>query len=67
MKRETNESGTRKVYDVIDREVATLVNETKEAGSYQVTFNASKFASGVYFYRMQIGIYTNVKKLILMK
>jgi hypothetical protein len=55
------------VYDVIDREVATLVNETKEAGSYQVTFNASKFASGVYFYRMQIGIYTNVKKLILMK
>ena len=56
-----------KVYDSIGREVATLVNETKEAGSYQVTFNASKLASGVYFYRLQAGSYSSVKKLVLMK
>jgi hypothetical protein len=56
-----------KVYDVVGREVATLVNETKEAGSYQVTFNASKLASGVYFYKLQAGSYSSVKKLVLMK
>jgi rhamnogalacturonyl hydrolase YesR len=56
-----------KVYDVIGREVATLVNETKEAGSYDVTFNATKLASGVYFYRMNAGSYTSVKKLLVMK
>ncbi len=56
-----------RVYDVIGREVATLVNESKEAGSYQVTFNASKLASGVYFYRLQSGNYASVKKLLLMK
>jgi hypothetical protein len=56
-----------KVYDVIGREVATLVNKTKEAGNYQAVFNASKLSSGVYFYRMQAGNYSSVKKLILMK
>jgi hypothetical protein len=56
-----------KVYDIIGREIATLVNETKEAGSYQVIFNASKLASGVYFYKLQSGSYTSVKKLVLMK
>ena len=56
-----------RVYDIMGREVATLVNETKEAGSYQATFNASKLASGVYFYRLQSGSYASVKKLVLMK
>jgi hypothetical protein len=56
-----------KVYDVIGREVATLVNEQKDAGNYQVTFNASNLASGMYFYRLQAGSYTSVKKLVLMK
>jgi hypothetical protein len=56
-----------RVYDIMGREVATLVNETKEAGSYQVTFNASKLASGVYFYKLQAGNYTSVKKLLLLK
>jgi hypothetical protein len=56
-----------KVYDVIGREVATLVNETKEAGSYQVIFNASKLASGVYFYKLTAGSYASVKKLMLLK
>jgi hypothetical protein len=58
---------TLKVYDVIGREVSTLVNETKDAGSYKVTFNASKLASGVYFYRMQAGNYISMKKLLLLK
>jgi Concanavalin A-like lectin/glucanases superfamily/Secretion system C-terminal sorting domain/The GLUG motif len=58
---------TLKVYDVVGREVATLVNETKEAGSYSVQWHASRFASGVYFYRLQAGNYSAVKKLVLMK
>ena len=54
---------TLKVYDVIGREVATLVNETKVAGSYQVTFNASRIASGVYFYKLTAGIVHTNKKI----
>ena len=41
-----------KVYDILGREVATLVNETKAPGNYKVNFNASNLASGVYFYRI---------------
>ena len=55
------------VYDMIGREVATLVNETKEAGSYEVNFAASQLASGVYFYKLSAGSYTSMKKLMLMK
>jgi hypothetical protein len=56
-----------KVFDIVGHEVASLVNETKEAGSYQAVWNAGKFASGVYFYRLQAGSFTRTKKLILMK
>jgi hypothetical protein len=56
-----------RVYDLLGREVEVLVNETKEAGSYSVQFNASNFASGVYFYRLQSGLFSAVKKLVLMK
>ncbi|MDI6766387.1 MAG: T9SS type A sorting domain-containing protein [Bacteroidota bacterium] len=56
-----------KVYDVLGNEIATLVNEYKAAGSYEVDFNASALASGVYFYRMQSGIYNETKKLILIR
>jgi photosystem II stability/assembly factor-like uncharacterized protein len=55
------------VYDMIGREVATLVNETKEAGSYEVIFSAQQLASGVYFYKLSAGAYTSMKKLMLMK
>ena len=59
---------TIKVYDVLGREILTLVNENKSAGNYSVQFNASsKFPSGVYFYRMQAGSFVQTKKLILMK
>jgi photosystem II stability/assembly factor-like uncharacterized protein len=56
-----------KVYDVLGKEVATLVNETKSAGNYQVNFDASKLASGVYIYKIQAGNFIATKKLTLMK
>jgi uncharacterized delta-60 repeat protein len=58
---------TLKVYDAIGREVAALVNEVKEAGSYSVTFDASKLSSGIYFARLQSGDKVQLKKLILIK
>jgi hypothetical protein len=56
-----------KVYDLLGREVATLVNEVKQAGSYPVTWNAANFGTGVYFYKMHSGSFTATKKMILMK
>ncbi len=58
---------TIKVYDALGRELNTLVNEEKSAGNYNVEFNASKLASGIYFYRMQAGNFVGTKKLILLK
>jgi hypothetical protein len=55
------------VYDILGRKAATLVDEMKKAGSYQVIWNANRFASGVYFYRLQTGNYSAVKKLLLLK
>ncbi len=56
-----------KVYDVLGNEVATLVNEDKQAGSYEVTFDASQLSSGIYFYTLKAGTFIETKKLILMK
>ncbi len=63
------ESGNIKltVYDILGREVATLVNEYKPAGNYEVKFNAAGFASGTYLYVLQAGNYTQTKKMILLK
>jgi len=58
---------TLKVYNILGKEVAILVNEEKPAGNYKVIFNGSGLASGVYFYKMQTENYTNTKKFILMK
>ncbi len=55
------------IYDVLGREVATLVNENKPAGNYTINFNASELTSGVYFYRIQAGDYVETKKMILLK
>ncbi len=55
------------IYDILGRQVATLVNEEKQPGSYQMTFDGSWLASGVYFYRLQAGTYSNTKKLLLLK
>lgn len=56
-----------KVFDVLGREVATLVSENLKPGYYSVDFNGSSFASGVYFYRMEAGSFTDVKRLMLIK
>jgi type IX secretion system substrate protein/beta-propeller repeat-containing protein len=56
-----------KVFDLLGEEVATLVNEVQEAGLRHVEFNASGIASGVYFYRLQAGPFTGVKKIVLLK
>jgi hypothetical protein len=56
-----------RVYDLLGREVATLVDEIKEAGMYEVKFNASKISSGVYFYRLQAGSFIETKRLLLLK
>ena len=56
-----------KIYDILGREVKTLVNEEKSAGNYSVTLNASSLASGVYFYRLSAGNYTSIKKMVVLK
>jgi len=56
-----------KVFDILGREVATLVDEVKEAGTYNVSFNGKVFASGTYIYRFQAGNYIKINKMILMK
>jgi photosystem II stability/assembly factor-like uncharacterized protein len=58
---------TLKVYDVLGREVATLVNENLSAGSYSYNFDASKLTSGVYLYKLQAGKYSEMKKMILLR
>jgi arabinogalactan endo-1,4-beta-galactosidase len=56
-----------KVYDVLGNEIITLVNEYKTAGNYSIEFDGNNFSSGVYFYRVQTGNFTDTKKLILMR
>ncbi len=55
------------VYDLLGRKVKTLVNEYKQAGIYQVSFNAEGLSSGVYFYRIEISNFTSTKKCVLLK
>jgi hypothetical protein len=56
-----------KVFDMLGREVATLVDEVKNAGTYSTTWNASGFGSGIYFCKMQAGSFSATRKLVLMK
>lgn len=58
---------TLKVYDILGREVKTLVNEIKSPGNYAIGFNGSELTSGVYFCRMQSAGFSDVKKLVLLK
>jgi hypothetical protein len=55
------------VCDVLGNEVASLVDEYKSAGSYEVDFNASGLSSGVYFYKLQAGSFVETKKMILLR
>lgn len=56
-----------KVYDVLGREVKTLVNEQKSPGSYNVTFDARNLSSGIYFYSLRSGSFTQTRKMILLR
>jgi len=56
-----------KIYDVLGNEVQTLFNENKSAGKYEVTFDASGLPSGIYFYKLQAGNFTETKKMLLLK
>jgi hypothetical protein len=56
-----------KVYDVLGNEVATLVNEQKPVGTYEVKFNAAGLSSGIYLYKLQAGSMVETKKMLLLK
>lgn len=58
---------TLKIYDILGREVKTLVNKNQKPGNYEVKFNAENLSSGVYFYRLEAGNFTASKKMILIK
>ncbi|MCI0450252.1 MAG: YCF48-related protein [Chlorobi bacterium] len=58
---------TLKIYDVLGKEVAVLVNEELKAGSYETKWNAGAFTSGIYFYKLQSGEFSETKKMILIK
>jgi hypothetical protein len=54
-------------YDILGREVSVLVNERKHAGSYDVKFDGSNLASGVYFYQLQAGNFVQTRRFLLLK
>jgi len=56
-----------KVYNILGKEIATLVNEKQQPGIYEVSWNASAFSSGVYFYKLQAGDYSETKKMLMIK
>ena len=56
-----------KVYDMIGKEIKTLVNESKSAGRYVVEFDGSNLPSGIYFYKMDAGGITITKSMVLLK
>ncbi|MBK7632630.1 MAG: T9SS type A sorting domain-containing protein [Ignavibacteriales bacterium] len=62
---------TVKIYDILGNEVATLVNEYRQAGNYEVDFESTvgnhQLANGVYFYRLQAGEFVETKKMVLLK
>lgn len=56
-----------KIFDILGREIKTLVNENKTVGNYSIDFNGTEFPSGVYFYKLTCNDFTDVKKMILIK
>jgi hypothetical protein len=58
---------TMKVYDVLGREVRTLINEVKSPGKYSIDFNGMELSSGVYFYRLESNGFTDIKRMVLIK
>jgi len=60
-------SVTLKVYDMLGREISTLINEQKLPGNYQIKFDGTSLPSGIYFYRLTSGSFSQTKKLVLLK
>ncbi|MCF8243124.1 MAG: T9SS type A sorting domain-containing protein [Melioribacteraceae bacterium] len=58
---------TMKIYDILGREVRALVNEKQKPGNYEIEFDGSEFASGVYFYQLRSGEFIDTKKFVLLK
>ncbi len=58
---------TIRVYDILGKEVVTMVNENKEAGRYLVSFNAANFSSGIYFYTIHSGKFSQTRRMTLLK
>jgi hypothetical protein len=58
---------TLKVYDILGNKIATLVNEEKPAGEYEIEFNATGLTSGIYFYQLRTGNFTETKKMLMIK
>jgi hypothetical protein len=58
---------TMKIYNVLGQEVFTLVNEQQKAGRYQASFDASRLSSGAYFYRIEAGSFSSLKKMMLLR
>jgi len=58
---------TLKIYDVLGKEVMTLINEQKPAGNYAAEFNGANLSSGIYFFRMEAGEFIDVKRMMMIK
>ena len=56
-----------KVYDLLGNEIITLVNKEQQPGNYEVNFNGTSLASGIYFYTIRIGSFVSTKKMVLLK
>lgn len=55
------------VYNMLGEKVATLVNQVQKAGRHEINFDASQLSSGVYFYKIEAGSFSSVKKMMLLK
>jgi len=55
------------VFDVIGREIEVLVNQQLQPGTYEVSWDASAYPSGVYYYRLEAGLFSETKKMVLIK
>jgi len=56
-----------KVYDMLGKEIVTLVNEVQDAGYYKIQFDAVNYSSGIYFYQIKTGNFTETKRMVLIK
>ncbi|HEY5123790.1 MAG TPA: T9SS type A sorting domain-containing protein, partial [Ignavibacteria bacterium] len=62
-----NETVKITVFDILGRRIETLVNQIQSPGIYEINFNGSNYSGGVYFYKLEAGDYSTVKKMLLVK